>query len=241
VTDLGTLVSLLDFTSLGDDDTEATVDDLCRRASTPLGPVAAVCVWPRFVARCAENLDGTGIAVAAVANFPSGDDGVEVALLETEKVIQSGGTEVDLVMPYRAWLAGERDVALDMIAAVRAACGSSVVLKVILETGAMGGADRVRDATRDAIEAGADFVKTSTGKIAVNATPEAARAMLEVIAESDRPVGFKASGGIRTVAQARDYTELAAVIMGPVFLAPATFRLGASSLLDAILRESQAD
>jgi len=240
-TDLRTLVSLLDLTSLGDDDSDATVDELCRRASTALGPVAAVCVWPRLVERCVENLSGTTIRVAGVANFPSGDEGVEGAILETERIIESGGSEVDLVMPYRAWLAGDRMAATDVIAAARQVCGDSAVLKVILETGALGGATEIRDASLDAIDAGADFVKTSTGKIAVNATAEAARAMLEVIAESDRPVGFKASGGIRTVAQARTYTRIAAEIMGPAYLVPATFRLGASSLLDAILNKSLTD
>lgn len=239
--DLRKLVSLLDYTSLGGDDTEATVDALCRQASTPLGPVAAVCVWPRFVERCVENLEGTGIPVAAVANFPSGDEGVEAALLQTEKIIQSGGREVDLVMPYRAWLAGDRNFNIDMIAAVKATCGNAVILKVILETGALGEAGRIRDASRGAIDAGADFIKTSTGKIGVSATLEAARPMLEAIAASGRRVGFKASGGIRTVAQAREYTQLATDLMGPEFVAPETFRLGASGLLAAILKESQAD
>ena len=238
--DLRALVSLLDLTSLGDDDSEATVDALCRRAETPIGSVAAVCVWPRFVGRCVENLEGTGIPVAAVANFPSGDEGMEAAILETERIIESGGSEVDLVMPYRPWLAGDTDFAMETISAVKSACGGSVVLKVIIETGALGGIAEIGNASRDAIEAGADFVKTSTGKIPVSATPEAARAMLEVIATCGRPVGFKAAGGIRTVAEAREYTRIAAEIMGPAYLAPATFRLGASSLLDAILQEHGA-
>jgi len=241
VNDLETIVSLLDYTSLGCDDTEATIDAFCERASTPLGWVAAVCVWPRFVERCVRNLEHTGIPVAGVANFPSGDDGMEAAIVETENIIQAGGQEVDLVMPYRQWLAGQREQCAELIQAVRKTCGSGVLLKVIIESGALGDAGTIRRASRDAIDAGASFIKTSTGKIGIGATPEAARSMLEAIKVSDLGIGFKASGGIRTLTQAREYMRLAADVMGVDYLAPETFRIGASGLLVDVLKASRSD
>ncbi len=230
-------MGLLDLTSLGESDTEKTVDGLCARADTPVGQVAAVCVWPRFVRRCVANLDGSDIAVAAVANFPAGGTNVKAAVAETGQILDSGGREVDLVMPYRAWLVGDRGIARDMIAACRATCGHSAHLKVILETGAMGGAGTIAEASRDAIEAGAHFIKTSTGKAKVNATPEAARVMLEVIRDCGATVGFKAAGGIRTQEQALEYVRIAEDVMGPNWVSPERFRIGASSLLDALLAQ----
>ena len=198
-------LGLLDLTSLNDDDDEAVVDALCERARTAFGPVAAVCIWPCFVAQAKERLHGSGIKVAAVANFPAGGDDMALALSDTREIVGQGGDEVDLVMPYGRWLAGDRDFAKEMIASVKQACGGNARLKVILETGKLGDAGRIHQASRDAIDAGADMVKTSTGKIAVSATPEAAEAMLRAIKESGRDVGFKAAGGIRDTAGAGEY------------------------------------
>lgn len=225
---------LLDLTSLDDDDDEAVIDALCRRASQPWGHTAAVCVWPRFVERCRTLLEDSGVRVATVANFPHGGDDISAAVEEVRGAISHGAQEVDLVMPYHAWLAGERGTARDMIAAAKDAC-ADVTLKVILETGRLHERAHIVAASGDAIAAGADFIKTSTGKIDVSATPEAAAAMLHAIRESHRPVGFKAAGGIRTLAQARVYLDLAEDIMGPGWIAPQTFRFGASALLDAIV------
>ncbi len=236
---LGRLVGLIDLTSLGEADDEATVDRLCARASTPLGPVAAVCVWPRFVARCARALGPEGPPVAGVANFPAGGADVAAAVAETRALVANGAREVDLVMPYRDWLAGRRGLARDLVAACAGACGEAR-LKVIVESCAFDDEALLASATRDVIEAGAHFVKTSTGKGEAGATPAAARTMLGAIADSGRPVGFKAAGGIRTRTDAQSYVDLATEIMGAGWVSPDTFRVGASGLLDALLAESVA-
>ncbi len=228
-------LGLLDLTSLNDDDDEAVVDDLCARARTPFGPVAAVCLWPRFVARAKKRLHGSGIKVAAVANFPAGGDDLALALSDTREIVGQGGDEVDLVMPYNRWLAGDRDAAKEMVASTKRACGDAARLKVILETGKLGDRQHIYDASRDVIDAGADMIKTSTGKIAVSATLEAAEAMLTAIKESGRDVGFKAAGGIRDTAGAGQYLALADLIMGPDWVDPWRFRFGASGLLNDLL------
>jgi len=228
-------LGLLDLTQLGESDQAADADALCRRAVTPHGHVAAVCVWPRFVARCQVALADSGVRVAAVANFPAGILGVAAAESETRGIVDGGADEVDLVMPYRAWMAGQREAARDLIACCKAACGARVGLKVILETGVLGTPEAIREASLDAIRAGADFIKTSTGKTDVSATPEAAGVMLKAIRESGAGVGFKASGGIRNVLQADDYLALADDIMGSDWAGPGRFRFGASGLLESLI------
>ncbi len=192
-----------------------------------------MCVWPQFVEQCARRLAGTGVKVATVVNFPAGTDTADAAAAVTAAAVAAGTDEIDVVLPYAAWLAGDTERAADVLAAVREETGARV-MKVIIETGELPDRSAIDRATMFAIEHGADFVKTSTGKTSVSATPEAAEIVLEAIAVSGRPVGFKASGGIRTVDDARTYLALADSIMGPEWAAPATFRLGASSLLDAL-------
>lgn len=228
-------LALLDLTNLNDPCTDADVEALCARAVCPHGRVAAVCVWPRFVALCRDRLAGTGVAVAAVTNFPDGSDDIDRAVAETRAVVADGGHEVDVVLPYAAWLAGKQGLAGDLVAACKEVCGHDVHLKVILETGRLGTAENIAAASRDAIAAGADFIKTSTGKSEVSATPTAAEAMLTVIHEATHPVGFKAAGGIRTLADARVYLDIADRILGPHWATPKSFRFGASGLLDDLL------
>ena len=228
-------IRLRDHTSLGDDDSEATVSALCARALAAPIPVAAACLWPRFVAQASGLLDGSGIRVAAVANFPAGGDDVGRAVREAEYIVKEGGDEVDLVMPYRRWLDGDVALAGDMIAACKGACGDAVLLKVILETGRLKDPAKIYAASRDAIEAGADFVKTSTGQIEVSATLAAAEAMLRAIRDSGRDVGFKAAGGIRDTAAAGDYLALADRMMGRDWADARHFRFGASGLLDDLV------
>jgi deoxyribose-phosphate aldolase len=226
---------LIDLTRLGDGDAVEEIDGLCARAIE--AGVAAVCVWPRFVERCSERLDGSGIAVATVVNFPRGDGDIDSAVSDSKSAIEAGASEIDLVMPYASWLGGRRDFTRDMIVAVGHVCGDAVLLKVILETGRLRTNERIRQASQDAIAAGADFIKTSTGRSRVSATPAAAGVMLEVIRAAARPVGFKAAGGIRTVRQAAAYLRLADGIMGRDWIGPRTFRFGASSLLDDCERQ----
>jgi deoxyribose-phosphate aldolase len=228
-------IRLLDLTSLNEADSDNTVAALCKRATLAPQPVAAVCIWPRFVAHARGLLEGSGVRIAAVANFPAGGDDIGLAVRETEDIVKQGGDEVDLVMPYGRWLGGDVRAASDMIAACKAVCGEPVLLKVILETGRLREPEKIYAAARDAIEAGADFVKTSTGKIDVSATLAAAEAMLRAIRESGRDVGFKAAGGIRDTAGAGDYLDLADRMMGPEWADARHFRFGASSLLDDLL------
>ena len=147
--------------------------------------------------------------------------------------VAGGADELDVVLPYRAWSAGDEATAAAVLAAVRDERGG-LTMKVIIESGSLADPAAIDRATHFAIANGADFVKTSTGKTDVSATPQAAEIILEAIDVSGRPVGFKASGGIRTLADARTYLDLAETIMGAGWVGPATFRFGASSLLEAL-------
>ncbi|WJH41898.1 deoxyribose-phosphate aldolase [Aliirhizobium terrae] len=228
-------LSLLDLTNLRDDCDNAAIDNLCLRAQTPYGNTAAICIWPRFVAHARQILgEGHPVRIATVVNFPSGELPVAEVVAETRKAVEDGADEIDLVIPYKAFIAGDESVVTTMVEAVRAACPNSC-LKVILETGEIRSRELVRLASELAIAAGADFIKTSTGKVQVNATLEAADIMLTAIRQSKGKVGFKPAGGISTVADADLYLRLAETIMGPNWIMPSTFRFGASSLLDDIL------
>ena len=228
-------IEMIDLTDLSDDHSPDGIDGLCARARAH--GTAAVCVWPEFVATCASQLAGSGVRVATVVNFPSGDGEVADVVSTTQDALADGADDVDLVLPYRAFLAGDLDTATAMVRAVAAEVAAPRILKVILESGAYGDGDQVRAAAALAIEAGADFVKTSTGKIPAGASLEAARAMLDAVASSGRPVGLKPSGGIRTYDEAMAYIDLADSVMGDGWATPATFRFGASGLLDALLAE----
>jgi deoxyribose-phosphate aldolase len=227
-------ISVLDLTDLGDDTTSEAVVALCGRAAA--AGTAAVCVWPRFVADAVAALAGSGVRVATVVDFPSGAEPVGDVLAMTRRALGAGADEIDVVLPYRAWLAGDEAAAAAVLDGVRDVAGGRVV-KVIIETGELPDRAAVDRAAHFAIAHGADFVKTSTGKTAVSATPETAEIVLEAIAVSGRPVGFKASGGIRTAADADVYLALADSIMGAGWASPTTFRFGASGLLDALQSE----
>jgi deoxyribose-phosphate aldolase len=227
-------LTCLDLTSLNDDDDAAAIDTMCRRAVTPWGSVAAVCVWPRFVAQARAALPAS-VAVAAVANFPAGALDLGLALADTRSIVEAGGNEVDLVLPWRSMLGGEAAAAAALVRAVRAACPQQR-LKLIIESGELPLPETIRQASRIGLEAGVDFLKTSTGKTAHGASLEAARLMLECIAMQPRAVGFKASGGIRTVADAAAYTELARAVLGDSALGSQRLRFGASGLLGDIER-----
>jgi deoxyribose-phosphate aldolase len=226
-------LACLDLTSLNDADTPADIEALCHRAQTPFGPVAAVCVWPRFVAQ-ARALLPSSIKVAAVADFPDGALDLTRAVADVMLIGAAGGDEVDVVLPYRALMAGESGEVAEFLSEVRHA-SRPLTLKVIIESGELKTPALIAEASRLALMAGADFVKTSTGKSPVSATPEAASVMLQEIKTSGLAnAGFKASGGIRTVADAAAYLQLAADKLGPAALQPGRFRFGASGLLNDI-------
>lgn len=226
-------ISLLDLTSLDDEDTAAVVDALCVKAITPAGPVAAVCVLPQFVSVAAEALEHTGVRVATVANFPAGDDDPEGAARDTASLVDEGADEVDVVAPWRAHLAGDHAAVGRLVAACAAECPGH--LKVILETGSHGDAAATRQMADAALRAGAAFLKTSTGKHGPGADLASARILLEAVRAAERPAGVKISGGVRTRADADAYLALAEEVMGPAWVSPFTFRFGASTLLDDLL------
>ncbi len=223
-------LACLDLTSLNDADTPADIDKLCAKAQGPYGPVAAVCVWPRLAAHARAQLPAH-IRVAAVANFPDGSRDLRRAVRDAEDIVHAGAQEVDVVFPYRDFAHAPA-----LLNAVRRAC-EGLTLKVILETGELQDGERIAQACRIALDNGADFLKTSTGKTPTSATPEAARVLLGAIAgraEARGRVGFKPSGGIRTVADAAVYIELTRAALGDAALVPERFRFGASGLLNDI-------
>ncbi len=227
---------LVDLTNLTDDCTSADIEALCKKAVTPHGAVAAICIYSRFIQDAVPLLKGTGVKIATVVNFPGGGEDTVAVERETAEAIAAGADEIDLVMPYQAFLAGRHGFAETQIVRVKRVCGTTT-LKVILETGRLMLPEAVRGASDLAIAAGADFIKTSTGKVEINATPHAARIMLAAIKTSGKPVGFKAAGGVRTTAEAGDYLALADEIMGAGWVSPATFRFGASGLLTDLLAQ----
>lgn len=233
------LLPLLDLTSLGEDDTPEQVAALCASARTAGGLPAAICVYPEHVTTVHRALRGTQVRVATVVNFPDGGGDSERVARETRRAVAAGADEVDMVLPFRALRVGDVALARRVVAACRAACGSGRVLKLIVESGELATPELIRKACLLGIDAGVDFLKTSTGKAAVNATPGAAACMLDVIAEAGGRCGFKAAGGIRTLADAAVYLDLAEARLGAAWLDARYFRIGASSLF-AELRDALA-
>jgi deoxyribose-phosphate aldolase len=224
------LLPLLDLTSLGDDDTTAQIESLCARAATGAGFPAAICVHPEHIATVLRAMRGTPARVATVVNFPDGGEDAARVERESRRAIAAGADEIDLVFPYRAFLRGDAAASERVVDACRTACRNGIVLKLILETGELASTEHIRAASWLGIGAGVDFLKTSTGKVAVNAAPPAAACMLDVIADSGGRCGFKAAGGIRTLADAETYLELAQARLGTDWIGPARFRIGASAL-----------
>lgn len=237
------VLSLVDLTDLGDDSTADDVRALCARAVAPpggaRGSVAAVCVWPRFVAVAKAALGTTPVRVATVTNFPSGAEPTARVLAQTEAALADGADEIDVVLPYRTFAGGDTVAAAELLGAVRSAVprDGSHLLKVILETGELQQLTLVRAAALLAIDCGADFIKTSTGKTPISASLEATEVMLSVIRETNSNVGLKPSGGIRTLDDAAAYLAQAGAMMGADWVSPRTFRFGASGLLSALLDE----
>ena len=232
-------IGLMDLTTLNEDDTEQKVIDLCHQAKSLAGDTAAVCIYPQFIAIARKTLqsqDKNNIKIATVTNFPHGNADLKHAVFETENAIASGADEVDVVFPYKALIDGDETIGYELVKACKKACGD-VLLKVIIESGELKTPELISRASEISIYAGADFIKTSTGKVAVNATLEAARIMLNVIKEKNPNVGFKAAGGVKDAQTAKAYLDLAREILGDDWVSPEHFRFGASSLLNNLLAE----
>ena len=240
-------ISMIDLTTLEGKDSEGKVLQLCRKALQPLpgdpsvGPVAAVCVYPNFVAAAKRALAGSPVQVASVATgFPAGQVPLAVKLDETRRAVAAGADEIDMVIDRGAFLAGELARVYDEIVRVKEACGPAH-LKVILETGELATYDHVRRASWLAMQAGADFIKTSTGKIQPAATPGVVLVMLEAIRDfffaTGRRIGMKPAGGVRTTKQALHLLVIVKETLGDAWLTPARFRLGASTLTNDLLMQ----
>ena len=240
-------VRMMDLTTLEGADTPGKVAALCSKAARPdptdrtVPPVAAVCVYPNLVPVAKERLEGTGVKVASVATgFPSGQYPTELKVADVRAALELGADEIDMVIDRGAFLSGRYAKVYDEIVRVKDACGGTH-LKVILETGELGTYDNVRRASLLAMAAGADFIKTSTGKISPAATLPVALVMLEAIRdvhdETGRKVGFKPAGGIRHAKQAVQHLVLVHETLGPDWLTPDLHRFGASSLLNDVLMQ----
>ncbi len=240
-------ISMTDLTTLEGADTPGKVAALCSKAVRPdpgdptLPSVAAVCVYPNLVPTAVERLRGTGVRVASVATaFPSGQAPFRVKLAEVEDVVAMGADEVDMVIDRGAFLSGRYARVYDEIVRVKEACGAAH-LKVILEVAELGTYDNVRRAAILAMAAGADFVKTSTGKLASAATLPVTLVVLEAIRDvyeqTGRKVGMKPAGGIRQAKQAVQYLVQLHETLGPEWLTPDLYRFGASSLLNDVLMQ----
>lgn len=229
-------VPLIDLTSLGGDETAADIGRLCERALRH--GTAAVCIYATHLPVARARLAGSTVRLATVANFPDGSDDIARAADETAAAVAAGADEVDVVAPIAALLDGDVGLVGELVEACRTAAGPGITLKLILETGVLREPDLITAAARAAVMAGIDFLKTSTGKAEVGATLEAAALLLSVIQEAGGRVGFKAAGGIRSAADVAGYLHLADALLGPDWVSPATFRFGASSLLDALVSGS---
>lgn len=234
------LIGLVDLTTLNESDDDATVRELARWSHTAAGRVAAFCTWTRLVPAARQALGEPAIKLAAVANFPEGAADAAAAAQETAEAIAAGADEVDLVFPYRALLGGRPESGLELVAACRRVCGERTLLKVILETGQLS-RTQIRQAADIAVEGGAQFLKTSTGKTQPGATPEAAAVLLDAIAAAarrGRTVGLKVSGGIRSLAQAVEYLDLYERRFGEGSAQSTSFRIGASALLKELVSQA---
>ena len=241
----------MDLTTLEGSDTVGKIVAICAKAvrpdplNTSIPSVAAVCLYPQLVSVVLEQLEGTGVKVASVAGgFPSGLGPLDARLQEIRDVAAAGADEIDMVLNRSLFLGGRYAQAFEEIVAAREAAGSAH-LKVILETGELGSYDRVRQASMLAMAAGADFIKTSTGKIAVNATLPVALCMMEAIRDfhrdTGRIVGIKVAGGVRSAKQAIQNLVLLYETLGAEWMTPDRFRIGASSLLNDVLMQIEKE
>ncbi len=240
------VISMIDLTTLEGQDTPGKVRMLCRKARRPmlqegLPTVGAVCVYPPMVPVAVEELKGTDINIAAVATyFPSGQAGLGERIDEVKRTVEAGANEIDMVISRGAFLAGEYTRIYDEVAATKEACGDAH-LKVILETGELQTYDNVRLASQIAIDAGADFIKTSTGKVSPKATMPVTLVMLETIRDhflkTGQMVGMKPAGGISSAKLALRYLAMVKETLGDAWLDPDWFRFGASSLLNDVLMQ----
>ena len=244
-------IRMMDLTTLEGRDTPGKVRALCAKAMHPqpgdptIPSVAAICIYPALITEAKDALRGSSVRVASVATgFPSGQTFREIKVAEVREAVAAGADEVDMVIDRGAFLAGDYSTVFDEIVEIKDACGEAH-LKVILETGELGTFDQVRRASILAMAAGADFIKTSTGKIQPAATLPVTLVMLEAIRDFEkatgRAVGMKPAGGIRTAKEAVQYLVVLYETLGPRWMTPERFRFGASTLLNDVLMQIEKE
>ncbi len=235
------ILPLVDLTSLSGEETEADIEALVDRGMAK--GVAAICVYPQFVAASRQRLGTDPVHLASVVNFPDGSDDILRAVEETKAIIADGADEIDMVAPLDAIMEGDVGLVSEMVEAVKDVADGRMV-KVILETGRLQDPARITSAARAAVMVGADMLKTSTGKAPTGARLQDAAVLLAVLEEAEGRVGLKLSGGIRTANQAAGYLHLIEHFMTSGWVSPRTVRFGASSLLDdleKVLAQPQAE
>ena len=229
-------LACLDYTRLNEQDGEQDIHAFLAQLSASKPRPAAICVYPQWLEYVKKYVDthfNWPVSLATVTNFPSGAQPLAQVLSTTQQAIAQGANEIDLVLPYKALINGDEALALSYVQQSKALCANKAKLKVIIESGELP-LDMVAKATRIAINGGADFVKTSTGKVPINATLDAVEVILDEIQQSGEAVGVKVSGGIKNLAQAQQYLQLCISKMGGAWVTPIHFRFGASSLLDEL-------
>lgn len=233
-------IKLIDLTSLNASDNDNKIIELCKNATTTFGNVASICVYPRFISTARNQLNSQGtpdIKVVTVTNFPHGNSDINIAISETKQAVEYGADEVDVTFPYRALISGDEEVGFRLIKECKSVC-ENIPLKVIIESGELKTPALIEKAAEISIKAGADFIKTSTGKVPTSATVESAKIILSVI-EKKRDkysVGLKVSGGIKTVDNVKEYLDVADKAFGCEWTNNKdNFRVGASTLLNELI------
>lgn len=231
-------LEMLELLTLNHDASEERIVRLCKRALTPVGAVAAVCVAPQFVCLARTTLDrlrAPHVRVVAQVNFPWANDSLDMVVRETRAALFSGADEIDVVYPFRTLLAGNSPLARALLSACKSECGDRASLTVTLEAGELRDPQLIRSACRDATGAGADFLKSCTDRLVAPVTSQMVRIMLESIAETGGLVGCKIAGGVRTLNDARPLVSLARSRFSSAWCAPQRVRVGGSVLLDDLL------
>ena len=233
------IIPLLDYTRLNQPDLDSAVAKFCQEAKTKLGNVAAVCVYPEYLSILRQLLAGTSIEKAVVINFPQGSLSNSEPMQTAEKAIEAGATELDWVMPYTDFFAGKQKAVEQHLQAARHLSGD-IRLKIIIESGAFQDQQKLLDAALMCIDCGADFIKTSTGKIDIGATPEAIDTFIAAIQlRPHSKVGIKISGGVATTEDAQKYIQQICRKLGENWVHPDKIRIGASRLLNDLLKTTE--
>ena len=231
------IIKLIDLTTLNPTDTDDTVKELCLQTNTKYGNVAAICIYKEFMQIANDTLiKPQNIQKATVINFASGDNPLKSTLNELEYCLKNNATEIDLVLPYKQLINKNIQFVENYVKIIRKSC--PITLKVIIESGELKNKDNIVLATKIAIDNGTNFVKTSTGKVPINATLEDSEIILKTIKKYNHKCGFKAAGGIKTYDDAIQYISLASEILGANYINPQTFRFGVSSLLTNLLNNT---